>query len=155
MDVGQKFNYTYIIRTNFLVSILVLMDVGQKLSAYRWMFRPVRSFNPCFNGCRSEIRAEKKVMKKRKPSFNPCFNGCRSEITFLLYRIGKRVSILVLMDVGQKCYLPHFLTRDYSVSILVLMDVGQKYYIFKITHISNPRFNPCFNGCRSEITSSS
>ena len=86
------------------------------------------SFNPCFNGCRSEASSAAET-ESAGECFNPCFNGCRSEahvfscpdlVLFL-------VSILVLMDVGLKPKdLAHMVCDAVFVSILVLMDVGLK-----------------------------
>ena len=56
------------------------------------------------------------------------------------------------MDVGQKYAAKvDFPNPGIVVSILVLMDVGQKLSVFLILIIESPSFNPCFNGCRSEI----
>ena len=55
------------------------------------------------------------------------------------------------MDVGQKFILAPLAVAEQTVSILVLMDVGQKYWCDLNDESSMLGFNPCFNGCRSEI----
>ena len=86
-------------------------------------------------------------------SFNPCFNGCRSAILYRLVRssITTTVSILVLMDVGLRsppytnytdedwCFNPCF---NGCRSAMPLNQPGGSHII---------SFNPCFNGCRSAI----
>ena len=84
----------------------------------------IKSFNPCFNGCRSAIcddnthlffslvsilvlmdvglrSLQSLSILYTAYSFNPCFNGCRSAIRkYCRHLRTMDVSILVLMDVG-------------------------------------------------------
>ena len=54
MDVGLKLGICIGVKHSTFVSILVLMDVGLKLQSTVNPDDMGESFNPCFNGCRSE-----------------------------------------------------------------------------------------------------
>ena len=60
-----------------------------------------------------------------------------------------KVSILVLVDAalrrGGVCYMP---VRRWKVSILVLVDAALRHRHDRQSLCSEPRFNPCFSGCR-------
>ena len=90
-----------------LVSILVLVDVGLRLSSIV------------------------DIQKKKYQCFNPCFSGCWSATKIMTPSIPKFwVSILVLVDVGLRLYTKKVLSGIYLVSILVLVDVGLRLLIF-------------------------
>ena len=110
-----------------MVSILVLVDVGLRLSILDASDAPRMSFNPCFSGCWSA--------------------------TMLLdagRQANRKVSILVLVDVGlRQCHLSAYFPHDFIVSILVLVDVGLRHAVAKPLRSHDTSFNPCFSGCWS------
>ena len=64
----------------------------------------------------------------------------------------KKVSILVLVDVGLRYNIVFLIIHYYNVSILVLVDVGLRYITSMDTNnYEYWSFNPCFSGCRSAI----
>ena len=134
-----------------LVSILVLMDVGLKLtknghlrgkiflfqSLFWWML--VLNITKCsysVNYCIVSILVLMDV-------------GLKPESIRLCERLRLLVSILVLMDVGLKLYIHRLSWSEKRVSILVLMDVGLKQYLYCISIQLFQCFNPCFDGCWS------
>ena len=110
------------------VSILVLLDAGQKPRSSAFFVFSESCFNPCFIGCRSKTifvdantekiqefqslfywMPVKNTVDPEVPvtlvhGFNPCFIGCRSKTRRKICPIDSHfmVSILVLLDAGQK-----------------------------------------------------
>jgi len=109
---------------NYLVSILVLMDLCIKTSPISPSHLSTPSFNPCFNGS----------MYK---------NWAKGMSGY----IDTRVSILVLMDLCIKTvYLQELIPKVKYVSILVLMDLCIKTTLAGLSAWEKESFNPCFNG---------
>ena len=94
---------------------------------YIHLWKPVISFNPCFNGFFSSIGTPKMINISSR-CFNPCFNGFFSSIKTSRSKSNVyQVSILVLMDSSLQCNWNAIHLQAQLVSILVLMDSSLQY----------------------------
>ena len=102
VDVGLRVFTTGTVIYAQYVSILVLVDVGLRVLCSH-------------------------IVRHRPLCFNPCFSGCWSS----------------------SCWYCISICHHKLVSILVLVDVGLRVEVGKMTTIEERSFNPCFSGCWS------
>ena len=110
----------------FVVSILVLLEIGLGAGCIGFLPMIMKRFNPCFVGNRSG-RLKHSNLKRMTRCFNPCFVGNRS---------GRNHSYFIQIWL-------------IWVSILVLLEIGLGVKAETTLERICIRFNPCFVGNRS------
>ena len=105
----------------------------------------IKSFNPCFDGCRPATKKEDKSFFKTK-GFNPCFDGCRPA-TGLSH--GDVLDVIRFNPCFDGCRPATQTPSVYSdakkyVSILVLMDAALRLSMPASVHRLNTQFQSLF-----------
>ena len=161
------------------VSILVVVDLGQRHSLDELPNASVSRFNPCCRGSRSTAAEDARRLSLASGSFNPCcrgswstarcgcglrtavgrtgFNPCcrgsRSTAPRQVTSFGRhtQVSILVVVDLGQRPLTPGAAgsTGEWFQSLLLWISVNGFRFRDRHSRHAPKSFNPCCRGSRS------